>query len=114
MKDLHEIFTVFKEDFPQVYAGHEALGREIHEKSGPLSEKVRWLMKVAISGASRHFVALETHIRKAGEAGATDDEIKHTLLLLIQTIGFPGFMEAYSTYSESKRAKRKGHKSPRR
>jgi alkylhydroperoxidase/carboxymuconolactone decarboxylase family protein YurZ len=103
MEDLHEIFTLFKEEFPQVYAGHEALGRKIHEMSGPLPEKVRWLMKVAISGACRHFVALETHIRKAKETGATDDEIKHTLLLLIQTTGFPGFMEAYSVYRRMER-----------
>jgi 4-carboxymuconolactone decarboxylase len=98
MEDLHEIFTLFKKDFPQVYASHEALGREIHGKSGPLPEKVRWLMKVAISGAGRHPIALETHIKKAKDAGATDGEIKHTLLLLIQTIGFPAFMEAYSVY----------------
>jgi 4-carboxymuconolactone decarboxylase len=100
MEDFHKIFTLFKEDFPQIYAGHEALGRDIHEKAGPLPEKVRWLMKVAISGASRHFVALETHVMKAKRAGATDEEIKHTLLLLIQTTGFPAFMEAYSVYKE--------------
>jgi 4-carboxymuconolactone decarboxylase len=96
MKDLHEVFTRFKEEFPSIYASYEALGNEIHEKAGPLPEKVRWLLKVAISGASGHSLALETHIVKAREAGATDDEIVHTLLLLIQTTGFPTFMEAYS------------------
>ena len=98
MQDLHEIFTEFKKDFPDIYQGHEALGKLIHEQGGPLSEKFRWLIKVAISGASGHHLSLETHIRKAKEAGATDDEIKHTLLLLVQTTGFPTFMEAYSTY----------------
>ena len=100
MEDLHEILTIFKEDFPRVYGQHEALGREIHEISGPLSEKIRWLMKVAISGACHHAIALETHILKAREAGATEDEIKHTLLMLIQTAGFPTFMEAYSVYKK--------------
>jgi len=76
------------------------LGSEIHEKSGPLPEKTRWLMKVAISGASSHRLALETHITRAREAGATDEEITHTLLLLIQTTGFPTFMEAYSVLKE--------------
>lgn len=98
MKDVHSIFTTFKEDFPDISKGHEALGKEIHEKSGPLSEKIRWLIKVAISGASRHSLALETHIVRAREAGATEDEIKHALLLLIQTTGFPTFMEAYTAY----------------
>jgi len=100
MEDLHEILTIFKQDFPQVYAEHEALGREIHKMSGPLPEKIRWLMKVAISGASRHAIALETHILKAREAGATEEEIKHTLLMLIQTTGFPTFMEAYTVYKK--------------
>ena len=98
MDDLHEIFTVFKKDFPEIYQGHEALGKRSHEEGGPLPDKVRWLVKVAVSGATGHMLALETHIAKARKAGATDEEIKHALLLIIQTVGFPGFMEVYSTY----------------
>ena len=98
MKDLHKIFTKFKKDFPEVYSDHEALGKEIHGKSGPLTEKTCWLIKIAVSGATRHELALETHILKAKEAGATNEEIKHALLLLIQTTGFPTFMEAYSVF----------------
>jgi 4-carboxymuconolactone decarboxylase len=96
MEDFHAIFSQFKGEFPQVYRENETLGREIHEKGGPLPEKSRWLIKIAISGASKHERALETHIRKAREAGVTDEEIKHALLLLIPTVGFPTFMEAYS------------------
>lgn len=62
------------------------------------ARKTRWLIKVAISAASGHRIALETHIAKAREAGASDDEIVHVLLLLIQTTGFPNFMEAYSVF----------------
>lgn len=95
MEDIHDIFTQLKKQFPNVYARHEALGKEIHENSGPLPEKTRWLIKLAVSGASKHERSLETHIIKAKEAGATNDEIKHALLLLIPTVGFPAFMEAY-------------------
>jgi 4-carboxymuconolactone decarboxylase len=98
MKDIHEIFTQFKQDFPRVYAGHEALGREIHEKSGPIRGKNRWLIKIAISAAAKHERALVTHILKAKKAGVTDKEIAHALLLLITTVGFPTFMEAYSVF----------------
>jgi 4-carboxymuconolactone decarboxylase len=35
-------------------------------------------------------------------AGATDEEIKQTLLLLIQTVGFPAFMEAYLVFKSPK------------
>ena len=100
MKDIHNVFTKFKKEFPAIFKAYEALGKEIHEKSGPLPEKTRWLMKVAISGASSHRIALETHIARAREAGATDEEIMHTLILLIQTTGFPTFMEAYSVFKE--------------
>ena len=107
MKELHGVFTRFKEDFPRVYGGHEELGLEIHERSGPLPEKTRWLLKIAISAASRHMSALETHIVKGREAGVSDDEIKHTLLLLMQTTGFPTLMEAYAVFDrvESRGAK---------
>src|SRR6185369_10351334 len=98
MKDLHATFSKFKEDFPKIHASYESLGTEIHESSGPLPEKIRWLVKIAVSGASHHLTSLETHIAKGREAGLTDDEIKHALLLLLQTTGFPTFMEAYSVF----------------
>ena len=104
MKDLHEIFTEFKADFPAVHASHDALGKEIHERSGPLPETVRWLIKIAVSGASHRLLALETHIAKAREAGVTDAEIKHALLMLIPTVGFPTFMEAYSVFKNMKKS----------
>jgi len=96
MEDIHENFTRFKEEFPEVYARHEALGKEIHEKVGPLPENSRWLIKIAISAACNHKRALATHIKKAQAAGVTEDDIKHALLLLIPTAGFPVFMKAYS------------------
>ena len=51
-----------------------------------------------MSAATRHHRALETHLVAAREAGASDEEIVHALLLLVPTCGFPTFMEAYSTF----------------
>jgi alkylhydroperoxidase/carboxymuconolactone decarboxylase family protein YurZ len=96
MEDIHKIFTRFKEEFPEVFARHEALGKEIHEKVGPLGERSRWLIKIAISAACNHKRALATHIKKAQAACVADEEIKHALLLLIPTAGFPTFMKAYA------------------
>ena len=101
MEDMHQIFTRFKEEFPEVYSRHEALGKEIHEKGGPLGENSRWLIKIAISAACNHKRALATHIKKAQAAGVTDAEITHALLLLIPTVGFPMFMKAYSILKSS-------------
>ena len=96
MEDIHKIFTRFKEEFPEVSARHEALGKEIHEKAGPLEDNSRWLIKIAISAACNHKRALATHIKKARVAGVADEEIKHALLLLIPTAGFPTFMKAFA------------------
>jgi len=98
MKDVHHIFTDFKEEFPQVFARYEELGSEVHERGGPLADTMRWLIKIVLSAAGGHARALETHILKAKEAGVTNDEIKHALLLMIPTSGFPAFMEAYSVF----------------
>lgn len=100
MKDLHEMFTIFKKEFPAVHEAQEALGKVIHDEAGPLSDKSRWLIKMAISGATGHLLAMETHIAKARESGATEEEIKQVLLMIIQTTGFPTFMEAYSAYDK--------------
>jgi len=101
MKDIHKLYTEFKEEFPEVNDKYNELGKVIHEKSGPIDEKSRWLIKIGISGASGHLRALKTHMIKAQEAGATKEEIKQTLLLLISTVGFPTFMEAYSVYKDT-------------
>lgn len=98
MKDLHQVYTEFKSEFPDIHGLYEELGREIHLKGGPLPESVRSLLKVAISGASGHRRALETHLAKARETGVPEAEILHALLLLIPTCGFPAFMEAYRTF----------------
>jgi alkylhydroperoxidase/carboxymuconolactone decarboxylase family protein YurZ len=83
MKEIYKPLKEFKKEFPGVYKGHEGLGK---------------IIQIAISGASGHALSLETHIVKGKESGLTNNEIKHALLLLIQTTGFPTFMEAYSVF----------------
>ncbi len=96
MKDVHKIFTQFKDQCPEIARLEEELGKEIHERGGPLTANVRWLLKIAISAAAGRDRALETHLAKAREAGVPEAEVLHALLLLIPTCGFPAFMEAYS------------------
>lgn len=95
MKDVHEVFSQFKAEFPEVYRKEAELGAEIHERGGPLPERTRWLVKVAISAATRHHRALETHLAKARAVGVSEEELSHVLLLLIPSCGFPTCMEAY-------------------
>lgn len=77
-----------------IYEAYEAYGHKLHEKGGPLSEKTRWLIKVAISACCQYEYALRTHIKKAVRAGCTREEIEHAILLVAPSGGFPKMMEA--------------------
>jgi 4-carboxymuconolactone decarboxylase len=98
MKEVHPYYADFKAHFPELVEKNEALGQYVHDQGGPLDEKTRWLVKVGISAASHHQRAVVTHSEKAREAGASEEEILHALLLVIPTCGFPTFMEAYRMY----------------
>jgi len=77
-----------------VYKAYEAYGKVVHESGGPIDEKSRWLIKVAISAVEQYPYAIRTHIHKALNAGCTRTEIEHAILLIAPTAGFPKAMEA--------------------
>lgn len=66
----------------------EKLGKAVREE-GPLDEKTAHLIQLAAAAAIHSEGAVHSHARRALEAGATPDEIRHALLLLTSTIGFP-------------------------
>ena len=101
MTNVPKPYAKFAAEFPEVLVKNEDLGTYIHDKAGPLDEKTRWLIKLGISAASRHQTGVSTHVSKARAAGATEAEIRHALLLVIPTCGFPTFMEAYREYDET-------------
>jgi 4-carboxymuconolactone decarboxylase len=98
MKDHYPLFAEFKAEHPDILERVEALGEYVHQQGGPLDEKTRCLIKVGIAAAHHRQNALGTHVAKAREAGATEEEIRHALFLVIPTCGFPHFMEAYRVY----------------
>jgi 4-carboxymuconolactone decarboxylase len=73
---------------PQYIAAVEALGQAVRE-SGPLDSKVLHLVQLAAAAAIRSEGAVHSHVRRALEAGATPDEIRHAVIALTSTIGFP-------------------------
>ncbi len=95
MSNLPERYLKFKQEFPEIAAAYENLGSAIHNSS-PLDEKTRTLIKIAFSAGAGLEGALHSHTRKAIEAGITGDELKHTVLLGMTTIGFPATMAAMS------------------
>ncbi len=95
MKQLPKRFKKFQKDFPEVAKAYEELGHSVH-KSGPLNDKTRALIKLALSTGAGMEGAVHSHTRKAVESGCTKDEIKQTVMLALPTIGFPATMAAMS------------------
>ena len=88
-------FTKFTKNYPEVAEAYSALGDAVH-KAGPLDEKTRALIKIAISGGSKTQGAFHAHVRKARQLGVSYDEIRHAALLSTPTIGFPNMMALMS------------------
>lgn len=83
----------FMENHREIYDAYEHYGKLVHENGGPLDEKTRWLIKVALSTDSQYEYALRTHILKALKSGCTKEEIEHAILLVGPTAGFPKTMK---------------------
>ena len=76
-------------------AAVEALGRTA-KRAGPLDEKTSQLIQIAAAAGIRSEGSVHSHVRRALDAGATPEEIRHTLILLTSTIGFPTVAAALS------------------
>ena len=95
MSQLPKRFEKFQKDFPEIAKAYENLGTAVH-KAGPLDDKTRTLIKLAISTGAGMEGAVHSHTRKAIEAGCTKEEIKQTVILALPTIGFPATMAVMS------------------
>lgn len=85
---------------PEIYEAYELFGKRVHEQGGPLDERTRWLIKVAVSSALGHEKAQITHMGKALKAGCSPEQIEHAILLTAPTAGFPRMMEAFERLRE--------------
>ena len=73
----------------------EGLGAAVRA-AGPLDEKTVQLLQLAAAAAMRSEGALHSHARRALGAGASAEEIRHALIALTSTIGFPQVVAALS------------------
>ena len=93
MSQIPKQFLKFTEDYPQVAKAYEEIGNAVHT-AGPLDDKTRALIKLAISTGARLEGAVHSHARKALKAGVTKEEMRHAVLLALPTIGLPSMMAA--------------------
>jgi AhpD family alkylhydroperoxidase len=88
-------FLDFQKKHPALARAVEQLGTEASQ-AGPLDKKTIELIRLAIAIGAREEGAVHSHTRRAIEAGARPDEIRHAVLLSITSIGFPNTMAAMS------------------
>ncbi|PKP03305.1 MAG: alkylhydroperoxidase [Bacteroidetes bacterium HGW-Bacteroidetes-9] len=84
-----------KEAFPAYFEALEKLGETLRESS-PLTDKTMCLINLAAAAAIQSEGSVHSHTRRAMENGASPEEIRHAILLLTSTIGFPRTMAAMS------------------
>lgn len=95
MAQIPKRFEKLHQDYPDVARAYEKLGEAVHS-SGPLDDKTRALIKLAISTGAGLEGAVHSHTRKALELAITNEEIRQTVLLALPTIGLPSTMAAMS------------------
>jgi len=85
--------------FPNVLVAVQNLGSTIR-KAGPLDNKTSELIQLGVAASAGSIGAVNSHARRALEAGASEEELQHALILLISTIGFPKVAAALAWVEE--------------
>jgi AhpD family alkylhydroperoxidase len=74
---------------------HQDLGKALRE-AGPIDKKNAQLIQLGAAAAIRAEGSVHSHVKRALKAGASAEEIYHTIILLTSTIGFPAVAAALS------------------
>jgi 4-carboxymuconolactone decarboxylase len=90
-----ERYTSIKSRYKGVVKALESLGKEV-KSAGPLSEQTSELIQLAAAAAIRSEGSVHSHTRRALAAGAKPEEIRHAIILLTSTVGFPTAAAALS------------------
>lgn len=95
MAEMPKTYERIKGCHPEFIEAVERLG-DATRQAGPLDEKTIQLVQLAAAAAVHSEGSVKSHARRARRAGATQEEISHTLILLTSTIGFPTVAAALS------------------
>ncbi len=81
--------------YPALAQAIEGLGKTVKD-AGPIDAKNAQLIQLAAAASIRSEGAVHSHVRRAHEAGASLEEIRHAVILLTSTLGLPAVMAALS------------------
>lgn len=95
MKEMPKFYQKLQKDYKDVMEAVDVLGKAV-QNAGPLDEKTIQLIKLAAAATEKSEGAVHSHARRAVEAGASPEEVRHALILLVPTIGYPNAAAALS------------------
>jgi alkylhydroperoxidase/carboxymuconolactone decarboxylase family protein YurZ len=78
---------------PEVWQAYQALGNACAE-AGPLDDRVRRLVKLALAVGIGSEGAVHSHVRRGIEEELSPDELRHVAMLAIPTLGFSAAIAA--------------------
>jgi alkylhydroperoxidase/carboxymuconolactone decarboxylase family protein YurZ len=103
-KQLPKAVNEFRKRHPNVWKAFNELGDRCHE-GGPLDEKSRRLVKLALAIGAGLEGATHSAVRNARKSGITPKEMDHVALLAITTLGMPAATRAMTWIGDISRGK---------
>ncbi|MDH4164274.1 MAG: carboxymuconolactone decarboxylase family protein [Nitrospirota bacterium] len=95
MKEYPTQYLMLQKRYKGVLKAVDNLGKAA-KAAGPLNKKTAELIQLAAAAAVRSEGSVHSHARRAILAGAKPDEVRHAVILLTSTIGFPTVSAALS------------------
>ena len=99
MPKMPSQYTSIEKRFKGFTKALEDLGKAA-KAAGPINTKTSHLIQLAAAAAIRSEGSVHSHTRRALAAGAKPEEIRHAIILLTSTIGFPTVSAALSWADE--------------
>lgn len=96
---LPDAYTDFRTAFPEVASRLDDLGEAVGA-AGPLSGQTQHLVKLGIAIGALAEGAVRSHARRALDAGASSEAVRHAALLAVTTAGFPTAIAALGWVDE--------------
>jgi len=95
MPKLPKQYVSIQKKYKGLIKAVEGVGKAA-KAAGPLNKKASELVQIAAAAAIRSEGSVHSHARRALAAGAKPDEVRHAIVLLTSTIGFPAVSAALS------------------
>ncbi len=94
-EDLPSGAKLVAERYPEAWSAYARLG-EVVALAGPLDDRTRRLVKLALAIGREAEGAVHSHVRRAVASKIPPDELRHVALLGIPMLGLPGAVKALS------------------